>query len=596
MEEISTRTIPYGINRGTRPNEKHTIENVIKGDVYTCPQCGNRLDPRIGYIRRYFAHWWGTSHVKGSCIYGSAEEQQESIRLCEHAIDSNRFRIRLFITKRPHSSELVLYGSIPTLNLEDLKLVKQDSQPIRIESVGTCSQVSKNDLLPCSEGAMIELDPSAQSYTINISPPISIAGRWWADGLKSNDFFIGDELRGEFFKDPHYLTSDESVYIISPTFITDLPNEADKLRLGSFEVVRLDVNRDVLQVLKLSGHELFLDDNPIRVDVIRPFTANPRTQMFGYVHGPPGSEALVAITPPPNLDPEFKLIPLPSFKGEDVTLPPAGVGTPRFFRISLDKMQSKRLLIYLPGKKHRNTLLDFSLIPPPEARRPSRLAGVAESETEPLAPTTEAEPEPFSSFEFGVEARVGGTIQKALAMFSQRLELHPITADSKETVLPKLRLLCRRRYKVKLEAEHPGPDCRPVWVNEGETDANGFPRLASSTIQSGAKTLRVHFASLGTVEICCNYFYQQVLDEQVMKASKDYLDRLDQLPRSVYRSFVKKCIKSSGMIDCSESEIDKWKPIIRKKVKRLRKQRRRQRKLRNKSSGDNKLTGGPSDE
>lgn len=567
MEEISPRTIQYGLNR--RTNEKHTIENAIDGDVYTCLQCGNRLSLRrhgTVYVP-YFAHWWGTSYVKGSCIYGSAEEQQESIRLCEYAIDSNTFRIRLFIEKRPHSSELVLYGSIPTLNLKDLKLVMQDPQQIMIESAGTRRQVSKDDLLPYSEGGVIELDPSAQSYTINISPQVSIAGRWWADGLKPNDFFIGDEFHGEFFKEPHYLASDESVYIISPTFITDLPNEAEKLRLGPFEVVRLDVNRDVLQVLKLSGRELFLDDNPIRVDVIRPFTTNPRAQLLGYVQGLPGSEALIAIIPPPNLDPEFKLIPLPSFEGEEVTLPTTGVGSPRFFRASLDKMQSKRLLIYLPGKKHRNILLDFSIIPPTE------------------------EYEAISSAEFGVEMRTVKSVHKALATLSQKLELF-ISAE--EPILPSLKLLCPKRFRVKLEAEHPDIT-GPIWRDEGVVGPEDFQSRVYSILQTGARTLKIQFRKMGTVEIYCDFYYIQVLREQTLRHEKEKAEReqerhkrrkksldehlrdLDQLPKSVYRPFVEKLLKSAEVVDYSELEFSKWRRMIRRKIRALRKQRKKQR-------------------
>lgn len=576
--------IPYGHNS---KGEEYTVEEADPKDLYFCPKCGYRLVRRWGDINvHHFAHH--PSYDPSDCPWRTWATVTEDIeKMREDAISYNTHRIRLFIEKSPYSSELVLYGSIPALKTEDIARMRQSAQQLQIDSVGTDSQDIENQLLPSNGIGWIRLDPSAQSYEINISPTtVFIEGSWRARGLKSNDFFVGSAISGEFVENPRYLARGDSVYIISPTFSEDLPEGAERLHLGAREVVRVEVSDEVVRILMSAGHELFVDNSPMRVDAIYPFMVNPRAQRFGCVQGLPGSEALVAVILPSRANPDLELLPIPFFKGDCVLLHKTDSGKPRFFRVSLDKMQSKRLLIHWPGNKYRDTLLDFSLVPTTETRRPSHLTGVAETE-----------PEPFSSFEFGVEARAVGTIQKALAMFSQRLELHPITADLEEPVLPTLRLLCPKGFRVKLEAEHPGPDCRPVWVSEGEIDSNGFPRLASSTLQGGARTLRVHFASLGTVEIGCNYFYQQVLDRQIMKASEDYLDRLDQLPRSVYRSFVEKILNLIGVTNYSELEFNKWRRRIRKKIRALRKQRHKQR-IRSWSSGasPNKLPGGVPDE
>lgn len=571
--------IPYGINpRG----QDHTIDEADSGTPYFCPKCREILIQRRGDIRRYhFAH--NPSAGDRTCPWRTEAGVGIYIgELREDAIRENTQRIRLFLEKNPYSAELILFGSIPTLTPDDLAQVRHDQNRngIIVSSLGTHRPISSNDLLPANRLAWVELDSSASSYEIKVLPPsISISGSWKVRGLKPNDFFIGDTVRAEFIQNPRHLTIGDSIYIISPTIFRNLPGNATRLRIGTKEVIRLEATHEILETLKLTGRELFIDDHPMRVDIVRPFTTNPRAERFGYVQGYSGSEALIAIIPSQGSDPDLELLPIPFHPLDRVQLEDGGAGKPRFLRISMDKMQSKRLLIHWPGHIHRDILLEFLVIP---------------SET------------PFgllSAFEFGVEIGTGESVQKGLATGSQRLNIQPIQVSQEEYVLPSIKLLSPKKFRVTLRAEYPGTDGAPLWNDEGEINAEGFESRVKAMFEAGARTIRVKFSTIGLVDLICNTYFDRHIEEEKKRLEIEYQERIrvreelqkmrddeeknvmaalkkqeiknqeqiveqylqthiDSLPRHVSRTFAKKCLGVGDNFD--HSELDKWRSKIRR--------------------------------
>lgn len=461
---------------------------------FVCPQCGEQLIKKDhGQIRRHhFAHHVLTTDR--NCAWRTDEGVRQAYTQSQRRSIESAHTICLFVQRRPFSPEWALFGSIPPLSSEDVSKVSREKLDgaLHIESIGTKNKLEVRDLLPSGgSGGLIELDSTAARYWVDIQPTsIANGGIWEARGICEGDVFVGEENWGRLVFSPRRISSDQYLYYVVPPGGGPTIPSSERFRLGRFEVVRLPADPSHLSTLRQVIPELEIDFEAIQVDVVSPLTVPPSNLTLGRVQIPKGSVVILSVVPPRNKDRPLEIIPIP-FKGEgQVTLPPRGLGVPRFFQLNLPEDASQRILIHWPFESNRDWVLDFIPVDPPPPR-----------------PLPEVDPAIGLSISHGF----------LLSPLSHpEVEIEGKLDERGAALLPKIELIAPAGFTVTLKGEFSGDDCRPVWREEQElADSHTLEARLRDMFSRGCRRLEVSFGSLGRITLVAIRIHEEFVNRMV---------------------------------------------------------------------------------
>ncbi len=501
--------IPYGI--GPR-GEEVDIEEADAGFRYFCPQCGQSLDQRRGYVyRHYFAHSQGATDF--TCPWRNiAGLTQSALDVERQAIErASSNRIRIFLRKDSERNRVALLGLIPPLSTQDLADIRANSltQAVKIESKGAKNGLTIDDMRPSVDTAWIELDPGASEYEVRITPEsLSNGGTWRASAPRSGAIFIGNEDFAELVAQPKKINVGDYVFILSEMSSVNGLHSYSILRFARFFVIQVRADHDSFPFLQQHVPNLrWIDDNPLRVDVLLPIDANPQAELSGFVYVRHQSPVLLAITPPPKSDPELKLFPIPFRPDMAATIEKTGHGGTRFVKINFHDKSRQRILIHWPYHQDRDVVFDI------------------------LASDNNSIPKPLPSItDFGITLQKGDyklflPITDSEAK-NVELDGYLISMNGVEFTLPKLTLQGPEGIKVGLKAEFPITESTTSWAYEGETGKNEFQESFSDVFMRGAHRVQILFGTLGTIKLKCDYFFQKHIDElRLQRESRENQER-----------------------------------------------------------------------
>lgn len=494
MPDESELSIPYG-----RDLDHPGIElspDAVRGDhsacEFVCPICGEQLTKKLWgeYRRPHFAHYMDAT--TRNCPWRDDEGVRQAYTSSRAQAIEAAQNIRLFIQRRPHTQELALFGSVPPLSSEDIAKVTRGKLEgaFRVEGTGTKSRLELVDLLPNGRAGFVELDPTASQFRIDIGPEELInGGSWVSPGLRPGTTFVGTPEWGRLVASPRRISSGMQVYcIMSPGDAARLPHD-EKYRLGRLEVVRLVADRGHLPTLRTLLPDVDLDFEAVQVDVVSPLTVPPSDITLGRVRVPKGSEVLLSVGLPKDKDRSLEAYPIP-FRGTgQVTIPPAGLGVPRFLRLNLEGSESRRILIHWPFEAERDWILDFITVEPPTISGFSTVDPV-------IGLSVDAGPllNPLSHPKVTVEAKM----------------------DTRGSpLIPKVALIAPAGFAVNFKGEFPGEDGNPLWVEEREpADAASIATRLRGIFSRGCRTLEFGFGSLGQVTLVVTAFFDEVVTRQ----------------------------------------------------------------------------------
>lgn len=489
---------------------------------YFCPKCKQPLSQRRGEERReHFAHLPNTPDRHCPWLSAGGVEQ-EFARMRKDAIEVEDRRIRLFIETDPYSGELRLYGQLPTLGMEELALLKARGEDIQVSARGTRQALKRADFLPSMGRAWFELDPAASGYEVEIKPKVlGIGGKWGAERISEHAVFLGDSFRAEMVVNPRHLESGAFLYLVGDHSFGHADASVKTLKLGGRIVTQLDVDESSRALCsQVVGHEVFIDDDPIRVDVISPFLSDPRSTLFGFLELDPGSEGLIAIHPPGGTDPEISIIPLPLNEARVLTIAPQNDGEPRFVRIASAELIGKRLMVYLPGRLHRRLILQVS------ARTPVPGAVVG-------APARE----------IGLKVQEAGGERLYRALDTPRVEFSPMGGSEDPAQLPKLELQCPPGFRVRLQSKSMDQKGAVTSKQEGLVELAQFMPRIQAMFEAGAIEARVQFGTLGTITIESQFFAARAAERvrlhktEIEKSARDAARRVEEEREARRRQF-----------------------------------------------------------
>lgn len=495
MVDESGLSIPYGRDLD-HPGVELSPEAVLGDHLacrFVCPTCGQLLTKKLwGEHRRpHFAHYMDAPYR--NCPWRDDDGvRQDCTRSRTQAIDAAQ-NIRLFIQRKLHTQELALFGSVPPLSSEDIAKVTRGKLEgaLHVEGTGTKNRLELVDLLPNGRAGFVELDPTATRFRIDIEPgELNNGGAWVSPGIRPGMTFIGSAEWGRLVASPRRVSSGMQVYsTISPGDAARLPS-SEKYRLGRWEVLCHVADSAHLAALRTLLPNVDLDFEAVQVDVVSPLSVPPSDITLGRVRVPKGSEVLLSVGLPKDKDRSLEVFPIP-FKGiGQVTIPSAGLGVPRFLRLSLDGSESRRILIHWPFETERDWILDFIVVDPPTSTSDFSMIDPV------IGLSVDAGPllNPLSHPKVATETKI----------------------DMKGfPVVPMVTLTAPKGFTVGLKGEFPGEDGKPFWVEEREpVEAASIEARVKGVFSRGCRTLEFGFGSLGQVTLVATAFFDEAVARQ----------------------------------------------------------------------------------
>jgi len=328
---------------------------------YRCVKCRWPLQARKGDVYRwYFAH---TKEEEGcpECLLRTdphaIKDWEIEIRTTEEENAEKERKLQLTILIHPYTNTVSLHGVMPTINENDVQLLKKTEEKIdaiQMKVIRGASHVS-SERFGISEGeVMIPLDPGSPDYHVSIESimsGISILGGWKSDGLRIGDIFVGDGVRAKLNRGKSFAKEGETLYVVLDGQSRITPKNGEIQKLGKFNVLKLEYNNNSINEFSdLLEGKIKKDDLGFQVDVIIPTNVNPNG--IGPVFGPPGSKIVLAIIPHEKSDPEFEVLSVPYIEDETHLLPSIGEGKPRLFPTQFPELGSKQISVFCHGK-HR---------------------------------------------------------------------------------------------------------------------------------------------------------------------------------------------------------------------------------------------------
>lgn len=491
MTDDSDLSIPYGCDIDHDGVELSI--DAVAGDharcEFVCPQCREQLTKKLkGEFRRpHFAHHMDATDR--NCPWRTDEGVRQAYSSSQAlALEAAR-AIRLFIQRRPHSNEVSLFGAIPPLSGDDVAKVtrgKLDSA-FQINAAGSKEPVELIDLLPSGRAGWIELDPDAPRFRIEVKPAELVNGGSWVSlGIAPGDIFLGNNDWGRLVTAPRRVTAGQHLYYVVPGGTPSQPPRDGGLRLGHFEVRHLVVDQSQVTALQSIIPGLQVDYEALRVDVVSPLSVPPSDVTRGRIHVPRDREIILAVRLPKNKDRPLEIFPIPYRGGGQVTIPAAGLGTPRFLRLVLQGTESQRVLIHWPFEADRDWILDFI----------------------PVEPTT---PASLSALDpvIGLSVASGPLLNP---LFHPEIRIDVELDQHGVAVLPKITLVAPTGLTLELRGEFPGDDGNPVWLEEQKSvESTSLEVRLKDVFARGCRTLELKFAALGSVTLVASGPFESVV-------------------------------------------------------------------------------------
>jgi len=331
---------------------------------YTCPDCGGPLQTRTGdTYQHYFAHYPGVLDER-DCSLGTpdairklTEEKRTSDR--ERTYDQHTIPLGL----RIQYGIVQLIGILPTLNWEDLD---QNTSPddalqdISVKGTHIEGSFQRNNFHPNETEATVTLEQGVQEYSIHIqtndNPALDkLAGKWKAEGVKPGDVFVGDRTRAHRVSGQVKASAGDWVGIVTDDAPNDSRDEVDVYEVGEHYIVGFQYHDEQDILTDYLGEEMVKRER-FSADLVLPPRSTPNSEAPQAILA--GEEILVGITPAPETDPEFEIIPFPRDAGDLDQLDALGEGIPRFWGQPFPGSEALQLTVHRPNTdEHR--LLQF---------------------------------------------------------------------------------------------------------------------------------------------------------------------------------------------------------------------------------------------
>jgi hypothetical protein len=343
----SEHTIPFGLDRN---GNLVAIAEAEKGNVYTCPNCGNLLDVRQGPVFDCFAHKKNIPETRECELYSGTwgEERSRQARTPLSEQDASSRKIRLGVRRHPYRPELELIGLLPTVSMDEW-LVWRD-KPWSISAKGLNSTPTREDFHPSRGRSEFHLDSNVSAHEINVElGPPSLSGHWSSRFESPLPKFLGSINFAEATDSLGRLKSGQYLYVAGDERLAlagGIPVRLSALTLFGFEIdgqvtVKLD---------EILGNAA-IDRRGFEARVILPASEPPLAT--GSISGPPGSMVLVHVFSSPELidEPAIEIIELPSTSGRTTVLPSGKRGIPRQFTFEIRPDEARRFVLYWSGRQ-----------------------------------------------------------------------------------------------------------------------------------------------------------------------------------------------------------------------------------------------------
>ncbi len=400
----------------TIPTAKHPegypvpIEEAVprKSNFYICPECGNHLNPYKGTNRiHHYRHAPNVIDEDNPCplatkagIERVLDEHRTSPQ--EEAEENREFRI---ILTEAVGGVLELYGVVRSLEWGDVKdytTLDEGLENISIKTAGTKTTPEPTDFHPSEPAVYLELDPDAtpqstqiKTYALAVSAKDTfptIHGPWKAEYLSDGDVFIGEKTDAERETGDIESPEDEWAYIVLDEAPDNLPEAVNVYSLGDWTVIGFVVNDNTKHLISRYGNANLRDQSKFKVNVVLPPEVPPNTK--SAITRPAGTEVLIGIRPPEDLDPTYEVVSVPKSEGYS-EIDQTGPGNPRLHTESIPEKGSRRVSVHQSGTdRHRLIHLHAASTSTiqPEQRSTERSLGIRVengSDTETLTPLSE---------------------------------------------------------------------------------------------------------------------------------------------------------------------------------------------------------------
>jgi len=329
------------------------IEEAIphKLDYYTCPECGEFVNPRKGAKRQYFAHKMGVLDDTTCSLSGQADvdEMVDKLRTSDIEKEEKQRSIRVHLGEE-YDGHLDCFGVIPSLDWGQIPpqtTVEDLLAEFEIQTTGIETPPVAQNFHPSESEVGFSLDPTAGEFRVSISGPKeldSIVGEWTADGLADGDLFVGDQSRARRYRSDRQVKLGEWVYLVMDHKPPYLPDLVQNYTIGDYDILAFPARETTEELLEKYGEGLTTDDYGFDADVILPADVHPTIE--APITGAPDDPVLVGVTPAQNLDPVFEVVSIPKLESDVVDLEPTGSGNPRFWVTKVPPDGSRRISVH----------------------------------------------------------------------------------------------------------------------------------------------------------------------------------------------------------------------------------------------------------
>lgn len=329
------------------------IEEAIrfKTNYYRCPECAEIVNPRKGPQRQFFAHKKGVlDNTECSLSYNRGVEQMvQKFRESEIQKQEQEKRIRVYLGKQP-GGRYELFGVIPSLDWSQVPTssnIDTKLAQLEVEANGVDVAPTGRSFHPSEAEARFELDPTASEFSVSLDGPAmfdSLLGTWTAPGLSTDDLFVGDQTRARRRHSNHQVKLGKWVYAIEEEPPAQSPDEVTVIEFTEYTLLAFPAKETTAELIDSHGSELTTDKYGFDADVIVPSHAHPTAET--PIRCEPGSEVLISVTPAPEIDPIFEIIPLSAETDGTTTLDRTGPGNPRYHTIEVPSRGNKRVTIH----------------------------------------------------------------------------------------------------------------------------------------------------------------------------------------------------------------------------------------------------------
>lgn len=346
---MSSLSIPFALD--PHGNEVPIEEARRKLDYYRCPECNGFVTPRKGSRRQYFAHRIGSLEDTTCSLSSQADIDRmvDDLRTSDIEETEDERSIRLYLGEL-YEGTLDCFGVIPSLQWEQFlpsEDVDELLEEVTISTSGIADPPVPGNFHPSESETTFIASEDASEFRVDIEGPDdldSITGTWTAEGLSVGNLFIGDQRRARRHLTNRQVKTGEWVYLLTSVAPPDLPDLVTVYNFAEFNVLAFPAREATEDLLEEYGEGLTTDDFGFDADVILPPDAHPTVE--APIYGLPDEDALVGVTPAPELDPAFEVVAVPRREGSIIDLDPTGPGHPRFYPTTIPSEGSRRVSIH----------------------------------------------------------------------------------------------------------------------------------------------------------------------------------------------------------------------------------------------------------